>query len=91
MQKLRRRCVVCNDSCQKKETSSTPHIFEIFLMQMLEYLKTCHGFQDKNVTLLLDDGKHTSPTASNIMNAFAKIAAESQAGDVVFIHYRFVP
>ena len=58
--------------------------------QMLEYLKKCHGFEDDNVTLLLDDGKHISPTASNIMNAFGKIAAESKPGDVVFIHYRYV-
>ena len=59
-------------------------------IQMLEYLKKCHGFEDDNVTLLLDDGKHTSPTASNIMNAFGKIAAESKPGDVIFIHYRYV-
>jgi hypothetical protein len=55
--------------------------------QMKEYIKNCHGFQEKYITILMDDGKHTSPTAKNIIAAYAKIVSESQSGDVIFCHY----
>ena len=54
---------------------------------MVEYLKTCHGFEDENIEILMDDGEHTEPTAKNIMAAYARLAAESEAGDAVFCHY----
>lgn len=34
---------------------------------MAEYIKACHGFTDDDIVYLLDDDKHTSPTAANIM------------------------
>ncbi len=49
--------------------------------------KKCHGFQEENITVLMDDGNHASPTAENIMAAYAKIVSESQSGDVIFCHY----
>lgn len=54
---------------------------------MLEYIREVHGFQDANITILLDDGVHQSPTYDNIMNAYKKIIADSQPGDAVFCHY----
>ena len=54
---------------------------------MKEYIKKCHGFQEENITVLMDDGQHTSPTAANIKAAYAKIVSESQSGDVIFCHY----
>lgn len=54
---------------------------------MMNYIKDVHGFTDSDITLLLDDGEHTKPTRDNIMNAYAKVAAEAQPGDVVFCHY----
>lgn len=54
---------------------------------MMNYIKDVHGFTDSDITMLLDDGEHTRPTRDNIMNAYAKVAAEAQPGDVVFCHY----
>lgn len=46
-----------------------------------------HGFEEGNITLLLDDGSHTSPTLENILAAYKNIVAQSVAGDAVFCHY----
>ena len=54
---------------------------------MKEYIMNCHGFQEQNITILMDDGKHTQPTKANIIAAYEKIVAESESGDVVFCHY----
>ena len=56
-------------------------------MNMRDYIKDVHGFKDENITLLLDDGKHTNPTRDNIMAAYKKLVSESQPGDAVFCHY----
>ena len=57
------------------------------VMNMKEYMQNVHGFQDANITLLLDDGKHTNPTYANILAAYDKLVSESQPGDAVFCHY----
>mmetsp|Transcript_22828 Transcript_22828/g.25979 ORF Transcript_22828/g.25979 Transcript_22828/m.25979 type:complete len:336 (+) Transcript_22828:172-1179(+) len=54
---------------------------------MVEYLKNKQGFQESNMTILMDDGYHTNPTYSNIMNAYRTLVRTSQKGDTVFIHY----
>ena len=46
-----------------------------------------HGFQEENITVLMDDGRHTRPTRDNILAAYKKVVSESQSGDVVFCHY----
>jgi len=54
---------------------------------MKDYIKNVHGFEDSNITLLMDDGQNTSPTRANILAAYKKLVAESVAGDAVFCHY----
>lgn len=54
---------------------------------MVKYIKAVHGFEDHNITLLLDDGVHTSPTHDNILAAYKKLASEAKPGDAVFTHY----
>jgi metacaspase-1 len=54
---------------------------------MIEYIKDVHGFQDENIAILMDDGKHTSPTYDNILAAYKKLVSECKAGDAVFLHY----
>ena len=54
---------------------------------MIVYLKTQHGFEDRNMTVLMDDGYHREPTYRNIMDAYRSIVRMSQAGDTVFLHY----
>jgi len=54
---------------------------------MKEYIKNCHGFEDDDIVLLLDDGEHTRPTSVNILAAFKKLASEAKSGDACFVHY----
>lgn len=54
---------------------------------MLEYLKSHQGFEDRNITVLMDDGYHHEPTYHNIMDAYRTVVRESAAGDSVFLHY----
>jgi hypothetical protein len=54
---------------------------------MKSYLQKFHGFEEHNMTILMDDGVHTNPTYSNIMNAYRQLVRSSQAGDTVFCHY----
>jgi hypothetical protein len=54
---------------------------------MKEYIMKVHGFQESNITVLMDDGKHTSPTRANIMAAYKQLTMAAQAGDAVFCHY----
>ena len=51
------------------------------------YLINVGGYQEQNMTVLLDDGKHMNPTRANIMNALQKLVEQSKAGDSVFFHY----
>lgn len=46
-----------------------------------------HGFQEENITVLMDDGKHTSPIRKNMLAAYQKLVNEAQPGDAVFCHY----
>lgn len=57
------------------------------VLNMVEYIKACHGFQDEDITILMDDGEHTEPTYANIMSAFKTLVAEAQPGDALFCHY----
>lgn len=57
------------------------------VLNIIDYLKDVHGFEDSNMTVLMDDGVHQDPTRENIMAAYTAIADDSQPGDVVFLHY----
>jgi hypothetical protein len=58
-----------------------------FVLDMKKYIMDVHGFQESNITVLMDDGNHIAPTRENILNAYNKIVSESRSGDVVFCHY----
>jgi metacaspase-1 len=45
------------------------------------------GFDEENIVILMDDGKHIAPTRSNILDAYQSVVAQSKEGDVVFCHY----
>ena len=51
------------------------------------YLIKHEGFQEKDMLILMDDGRSHAPTKKNILDAFTRITQYSKAGDVVFIHY----
>ena len=46
-----------------------------------------HGFQEENITVLMDDGAHTEPTRDNILAAYQKLVDAAEPGDAVFCHY----
>lgn len=57
------------------------------VLNMKEYIMDVHGFKEENITVLLDDGNHTSPTFQNILDAYQTLVTESQAGDCCYCHY----
>lgn len=46
-----------------------------------------HGFDESNITVLMDDGQHTSPTKDAIIAAYEQVVSESKPGDAIFLHY----
>lgn len=48
---------------------------------MYNYIQDWYGFQDEHVTVLVDDGDHTSPTKQNIVNAYHTVVRQSKSGD----------
>lgn len=52
-----------------------------------KYLIEAQGFNEGEMLILMDDGKHHPPTRRNIEDAFQRMVQYSQAGDVVFVHY----
>lgn len=53
------------------------------------FLMDVHGFQGQDITILMDDGNHKSPTHDNIIAAFRQLSlvSETEAGDCAFLHY----
>ncbi|CAJ1950634.1 unnamed protein product [Cylindrotheca closterium] len=51
------------------------------------YLIKEQGFMEKDMLILMDDGKHHAPTRRNIIDAFTRVTQYSEAGDIVFVHY----
>lgn len=54
---------------------------------MKNYLTAVHGYEESNMTILMDDGAHTAPTHDNILKAYQNLANSSKAGDSCFCHY----
>lgn len=46
-----------------------------------------HGFEEANMVILMDDGKHITPTRVNMLKAFQDLAQSSRAGDTCVVHY----
>ena len=75
------------DNCARKIHVNSCFALLCVWQQMKDYLKDVHGFEDQNITLLMDDGENTEPTKANIMAAYEKLVNESEPGDVVFCHF----
>ena len=54
---------------------------------MIKYITTEHGFAKENITVLMDDNKHTKPTKQAILDAFVNLVQSCEAGDIVFCHF----
>ena len=56
-------------------------------LNMKDYIMSAYGFEEDNIVVLMDDGKHIPPTRANILSAYQEVAAISSSGDAVFCHY----
>jgi len=45
------------------------------------------GYKNENITILMDDGKHTPPTRENIVRAMKDLVHDAQPGDHFVFHY----
>jgi metacaspase-1 len=57
------------------------------VLNMVEYIKDVHGFEEENITILLDDDEHTSPTYANMVEAYKTLVDAAEPGDALFVHY----
>ncbi|GKY96483.1 hypothetical protein MPSEU_000607700 [Mayamaea pseudoterrestris] len=56
-------------------------------LNIRQYLIDAMGFQESQMLVLMDDGKHAMPTRSNIEKGFEAMVKYSQPNDVVFISF----
>lgn len=52
-----------------------------------DFLVDLHGFQERDILCLMDDGNHKMPTKKNIETGFRLLTSRSKPGDVVFVMY----
>ena len=52
-----------------------------------QYLFEVEGFLDQHCIKLMDDDKHEEPTKDNILDAFARLARQTNPGDVVVFYF----
>jgi metacaspase-1 len=59
------------------------------LRNIKDYIMEVRGLEESNITILMDDddGYHTSPTRSNILDAYRTVVSQSSSGDAIFCHY----
>uniref|UniRef100_A0A7S2GUN6 Peptidase C14 caspase domain-containing protein n=1 Tax=Helicotheca tamesis TaxID=374047 RepID=A0A7S2GUN6_9STRA len=57
------------------------------VLNIKEYIKDVHGFEEENIVVLMDDDEHDPPTKKNILDGYARLVEESEEGDAVFCHY----
>jgi hypothetical protein len=57
------------------------------VFSMYKHLQTHYGFNDKNFTLLIDDGDHTAPTKANMIAAYKNVVRQSKPGDSIFLQF----
>ena len=50
------------------------------VFNMKSYIQDVHGFEEENITLLLDKDGYTQPTKENILNAYKQMVASAQPG-----------
>lgn len=54
---------------------------------MKQFLMDVHGFQERDMLILVDDGQHKMPTKKNIETGFRILTSRSKPGDVVFMMF----
>lgn len=62
-------------------------VFLFAVKNMLEYIKDVHGFEDENITVILDEEGYAQPTRANILEAYQDLVDKAEPGDSLFCHY----
>ncbi len=57
------------------------------VLNVRKYILEHHGFLDKHVLLLVDEGPYHRPTRENIIRALRRLVEQSKPGDSVYFHY----
>lgn len=57
------------------------------VFNLKKYLMDVHGFEEENITILMDDGDHLEPTGQNIFSAFENISSAAEPGDALWVSY----
>ena len=56
------------------------------VLNMKRYIQV-RGFEEENIVILMDDGKHTNPTKKNIIHACKKVIREAEENDAILFLY----
>ncbi|TDL25334.1 hypothetical protein BD410DRAFT_785255 [Rickenella mellea] len=54
---------------------------------MKELLMKSYGYEEANITILLDDGKEKEPTRANILQAMVELVKDARPGDKFVFHF----
>ena len=57
------------------------------VLNMKKYIMNVHGFEEDNIHVLMDDGKHEEPTMKNMIAAYKKVVKESRSGGTLSSWY----
>jgi metacaspase-1 len=57
------------------------------VLNVKNFICQVHGFPERDVLVLMDDGRHEYPTRENIVRALQKLVSFSESGNAVFFHY----
>mmetsp|Transcript_11670 Transcript_11670/g.34314 ORF Transcript_11670/g.34314 Transcript_11670/m.34314 type:complete len:194 (-) Transcript_11670:118-699(-) len=51
------------------------------VLNIKDFLVNALGFEDHNITVLMDDGQHENPTRYNMTNAYRNVVSQSVSGE----------
>ena len=57
------------------------------MLNMKRYIQEVRGFEEENIVILMDDGKHTNPTKKNIIHACKKVIRQAEENDAILFIY----
>mmetsp|Transcript_2674 Transcript_2674/g.5757 ORF Transcript_2674/g.5757 Transcript_2674/m.5757 type:complete len:409 (-) Transcript_2674:175-1401(-) len=57
------------------------------VLNMKRYIQEVRGFEEENIVILMDDGKHTNPTKKNIIHACKKVIRQAEENDAILFLY----
>jgi len=80
---------ICYKGRVFKSTNETAELWGSHrdVLQVKKMLIEKASYSEKDITMLLDDGIHASPTRASIIAEMKKLVADAKAGDHMFFHF----